>query len=274
MHEFQQELSRRRKAQKLEAFKIITPTSEDTKNQPKQPLISFKNVYFRYSDIDTFTISGINHESFYGDRILISGPSGSGKSTYVNLLTGMLYPSSGTIDISPDLLRNPPNVKPQSEEIRDLLINVCEHVPAKPFIFNQSLAYNIALRPDDEIDEPRLLECIKIVQLGSSLRDLSIYPDHASQILNTENISNGERQKIGIARALYGNPKILILDESLNSLDRKSSVQILSDISAKSSAWIIYLITLQLIVDDWATQQISFNDGNLNKTNHGFSDSE
>ena len=79
MHEFQQELSRRRKAQKLEAFKIITPTSEDTKNQPKQPLISFKNVYFRYSDIDTFTISGINHESFYGDRILISGPSGSGK---------------------------------------------------------------------------------------------------------------------------------------------------------------------------------------------------
>jgi len=268
-NELVRELINRKETLKYQDSYGIMPTLMQSNYKCDQPLISLKNVYFRYADSEGFAISGTDHDSFYGDRILITGPSGSGKSTYVGLLTGLLQPTSGRINISQELLRNAQNAEGQGVQLRELLNSVCEHVPSKPFVFNQSLAYNIALKPDDEIDEERLFECIQTVQLGSEFRSLNRYTKNTNQILNNDNISNGERQKIGIARALYGSPKILVLDESLNSLDLKSSSNILADISAKSSALVIYLITHQSFVDNWATQYITIQDGIVNKRYSG-----
>lgn len=266
MHELIIKLNTNRQSLNSQESNIVISSTTDIANGSLvKPWIRFENVYFKYAGADIDAVSDINHSSFRGDRILITGPSGSGKSTYVDLLTGMLQPTSGCINVSDQLLGNLLHSSGSSARTRDLMTKVCEHVPAKPFIFNESLPYNITLQPDDQIDHNRLLECIEIVKLRSSFRRPDADKVYSGVKLNGENISNGERQKIGIARALYGNPKILVLDESLNSIDRTSSMQILADLSARSPALIIYLITHQPILDEWATQELSFENGSLTR---------
>ena len=263
MHELVLELSSQAKALRQVESNVKTYNQIEIDGRTEHALISFRNVHFKYSGSTRYVISGINHSSYYGDKILITGPSGSGKSTYVNLLTGMIRPSLGNISISRELLCRSQHSQDCDASTRDLLSSACEHVPAHPFIFHGSLSYNITLESEDLVDESKLLECIEIVGLKSSFGHLNHSSEYSDLMLNSDIISNGERQKIGIARALYGNPKILVLDEALNSIDRPSATQILADLSAKSSAWIIYLISHQPIIDEWATQQITFEDGEL-----------
>ena len=143
----------------------------------------------------------------------IIGKSGSGKTTLVNLLRGLLMPSSGIV-----------NYYFKKKE------NIIGLVPQDIIIFDDSLKKNIALGEyDDEIDEKKIKEVIEMSGLSNFFQKNQ---NNINLSLSDKgiNISGGEKQRIGIARSLYNEPELLILDEATSSLDIKTEKIFLSHI--------------------------------------------
>lgn len=169
--------------------------------------ISFN--YFNKKDI----LSRIKLEINKGDFIGIFGESGSGKSTLIKLLSGLLIPKNGKI------LMNSIEIK------SDNLKNYFSYVPQDSTILDNNISVNISLNFDtNKINKERIIEVLKQVEL------YSIYKDKMDMNLgeNGSKVSGGQKQRICIARALYHDKKILILDESTSNLDNSTEKKILS----------------------------------------------
>lgn len=155
----------------------------------------------------------LNFKINKGEFIGLLGKSGSGKSTFINLLLGLLIPQSGRILVD-------------GIDIQHNLYawrNLIGYVPQDIYIIDDTLRNNIAFGVDEnKIDEKKIDEVIKRSQLQDFLRNL---PDGINTNLgeNASKISFGQRQRIGIARALYKDPKILIFDEATSNLDEETS---------------------------------------------------
>lgn len=172
--------------------------------------IYFKNVLFSYEKSDSLKINlKLNAKKFYG----IIGESGSGKTTFINLFLGLIYCKSGQIIIDKT------NIKFCKNNFRKFIGLVSQEV----FIINDTLCKNVALGyKDEEINHDKVLNVLK--QAGLS-EFISKRRKGIEFIISEDgkNISRGQRQRIGIARALYRDPKIIILDEPTSSLDNKTS---------------------------------------------------
>jgi len=172
--------------------------------------IYFKNVLFSYEKSDSLKINlKLNAKKFYG----IIGESGSGKTTFINLFLGLIYCKSGQIIIDKT------NIKFCKNNFRKFIGLVSQDV----FIINDTLYKNVALGyKDEEINHDKVLNVLK--QAGLS-EFISKRHKGIEFIISEDgkNISRGQRQRIGIARALYRDPKIIILDEPTSSLDNKTS---------------------------------------------------
>jgi len=174
--------------------------------------LSYSDISFNYFDKKDI-LSRINLEINKGDFIGIFGESGSGKSTLIKLLSGLLIPKNGKI------LMN-------SKEIKsDNLKNYFSYVPQDSTILDNNISINISLNFDtDRINKERIIEVLKQVEL------YSIFKDKMDMNLgeNGSKVSGGQKQRICIARALYHEKKILILDESTSNLDNSTEKKILS----------------------------------------------
>lgn len=197
---------------------------KDLDLDPKKSLdlkktIEFKNVSFFYDDEKLDGIKNINLNFNKGDKIGIIGPTGSGKSTFINLLTGLVKPSAGNILIDGKHLEN--NIR--------LWLNSLGYVSQINHVFEGSLIENIALgiNPKD-VDKSKIEEVIELSCLKNFYKDKK--GDNFIIDENGKNISGGEKQRICIARALYKNPEILVLDEATSSLDVEVESQILNNI--------------------------------------------
>lgn len=175
--------------------------------------IEFKNVNYKHPDTKVLTINNVSIKIQKNSFIGIVGDTGSGKSTFLNLISGLLSPSSGTIVIDDIVLKK--------NHINNWQ-NYISLVPQKIFLLDDTILKNIIFSDKDEkIDYNKL-------DLAISTSDLKDFVNNLKEGLNTavgengQSISGGQRQKIGIARALYRNTNILILDESTNSLDSNS----------------------------------------------------
>lgn len=171
--------------------------------------IEFKNVNFNY-DKNKTVFDNLNLTINRGDIIGISGESGDGKSTFVDLLVGLLKPEGGKIIID-------------GKELNEK--NACNwrskigYVPQKVYLIDDTVVNNIALGvPEKDINYKRISEIIKITNL-SNLRSIGTDVSETTVGDRGKNLSGGEMQRIGIARSLYIDCEILILDESTNSLD-------------------------------------------------------
>lgn len=182
--------------------------------------ISLKNISYSYPNKkDLFSLKNINLTIKKNDKIGIMGETGSGKTTLINIITGLLTPTSGEMIIN---------------NKQDLLINEWQnsisYVPQKIYISNSSIKFNITfkeiLSPKEEI---KLTKVLKIVQMYDYVNSLEKKWD---TLIGEEgnNFSGGQNQRLGIARALYKNSKILILDEATSALDKKTENKILSKI--------------------------------------------
>ncbi|WP_288340660.1 ABC transporter ATP-binding protein [uncultured Roseivirga sp.] len=172
-------------------------------------LIEFRDVTFGY-DATKPIIKNLNLEVNRGDIIGISGPSGSGKSTMIMLFSGLFRPQKGQIVF---------NAKVFKEDVK------FGYVSQKPFIFNQNLLKNISLTNDDSnADLDRVKESIKKAQL-----DIFTDEELSTKDLgeNGAVLSGGQRQRVSIARAMYPDKEILIIDEATASLDRVTAQNIL-----------------------------------------------
>jgi ABC-type branched-subunit amino acid transport system ATPase component len=176
--------------------------------------IEFRNVCFNY-DNSKKIIENINIKFKKNDIIGIVGESGSGKSTLLDIIIGLLSPTSGEIFIDKVLKPN------------DVIIQNATYVSQNTFIINDSIERNILMETEgDPLDEKLLKDVIVKANLD---KFVSSCANGSKTILGEGNrmLSGGERQRIGIARALYKKPKLLLLDEFTNSLDGNNEKEIL-----------------------------------------------
>lgn len=181
-------------------------------SQNLSDIVEFKDVSFSYDSDAGYAVENINLAIKVGSRVAFIGPSGAGKSTLADLLLGLLVPTSGRVEISGLSARKYLKAFPGK----------IGYVPQKPGIISGTIAENVAFGVAGKlIDNERVLQCIKLAHLEDFVNGLN---DGYQTILGSEGqgISGGQLQRLGLARALYHKPSLLILDEATSALDAKS----------------------------------------------------
>jgi len=185
------------------------------KNISFQNKIEFKNVSFNYGKKKIF--NNLNFTILKRDKIEIKSPSGHGKSTMLDLMMGLLNPSSGSIFIDEKNISNFNHKQ------------IFGYVTQETFLFKDTIKNNILMfRKDYENTE--IEKIINICCLDSLINKFNLRLNHLLDEGGL-NLSGGQRQRIGLARALISNPKVLILDEATNSLDEDLENKIFKNIS-------------------------------------------
>lgn len=192
---------------------------------PAEPIarplgVSLSDVSFAYPQSETDTLKGVSLDISAGSYVAIIGPSGAGKTTLVDLMLGLVAPDSGSVEID----RLDPTY------LRRLHPGVVSYVPQRPGLVSGTIADNIALGvPADEVDFERLSDAVKAAYLSDFVDSL---PDglNTSVGMQVDSLSGGQIQRIGVARALYRNPRLLILDEATSALDATSESYISSSL--------------------------------------------
>ena len=195
--------------------------------------VSFSNVCFSYGYNDLL-LSNINIEIAEGSKVAFVGRSGSGKTTLAKLLMKFYKTNSGIIRIEGEDIESIPN---------NILYEKVSYVSQDVFLFSKSILDNICM--GEEIDVNRLNEVIKYCEIESIIKDS---PYGLNTILNENaiNLSGGEKQRLGVARALARNPDILIFDEITNGLDSITEDSLLKAIDLLCPKTTCVFITHQL----------------------------
>ena len=199
--------------------------------------ISLHNVSFKYSKEKNYILNNISLKINNNTTIGIYGSSGSGKTTLLDIISGLLEPTVGSISINEEKINN--------NYLRRKLQNNLSYISQKTTIINDTLLNNICFGEDKfEIDIKRYEEAIK----NAGLTDFAKKDFNNSEILldSGKNISGGQLQRIGIARALYSHKDILIFDESTNALDEKLEKKIITNISQLKKNKIIFFVSHNL----------------------------
>ena len=192
--------------------------------------IKLTNVSFRYSENQKYIFKDINLEFNKNNLYGISGVSGAGKSTLVNVIVGLLEPTEGQRFIN--------NLNSDN-----CFIPRISYVSQKNYLQNSSLKNNIAYGIDENlIDKNKVYECIKLCKLENLVNNL----DKGIETQVSEfgdNLSVGQIQRISIARSLYFDSALVILDEPTSSLDLKNKLDIQEMIKTIKNNRIIIMIS-------------------------------
>ena len=192
--------------------------------------IEVKNLIFKYPSTEKKVIDNLSISINTGEAIGIAGASGEGKSTLLDLICGLLKPTSGQI------LVDEIDINSKKNNWRSKI----GYVPQDIYLLDDSIKSNIAFGVEDKnFSSAQFEKAIKMSQLSEFLENL---PDKELTYVGDDGVrlSGGQKQRIGIARALYFLPEVLILDEPTSSLDEKNETLILDDIyNIKSKITII-----------------------------------
>lgn len=194
--------------------------------------VVFDKVTFRYDeDADSNTLENLSFRVEPGQTIAIVGRSGSGKTTLVKLLEGLYYPTQGRIFIDDHDISH--------VSLHSLRVQL-GIVPQECFLFSGTILENITLYRDG-YDLEQVIQAAKLAEAHAFIQELPLgYNTKVGERGST--LSGGQRQRIAIARALLGNPRILILDEATSSLDTESERRFqrnLSQISRDRTTFVI-----------------------------------
>ena len=191
--------------QNLILQKDISPTDNEKLD------IIIDKVSFNYDENGNSGLKNISLQIKTGEMIGFIGRSGAGKSTLVNLILKLLEPKSGKVNF----INNKRS---------------CGYVPQDIFLLDDTLKANIALAQENsEIDEEKLIDIIEKCELTNFVNQ---HNQGTDLILGERGIriSGGEKQRIGLARTLYSNKKIIVLDEATSSLDSQTEKSIMKSI--------------------------------------------
>jgi ABC-type multidrug transport system fused ATPase/permease subunit len=203
----------------------------------KKHLVTLRNICFRYKIDLPEVLSNINLEIEQGTIIGFIGKTGSGKSTIIDLIMGLLEPSSGMIEVDGKALDN------QQRKAWQLRI---AHVPQSIYLSDATIAENIAFGiPQDQIDMLRVESVSTKAQLAEFIEK---QPLKYKTIVGERGVrlSGGQRQRIGLARALYKKADVLVLDEATSALDETTEKSVMLAIKALSNELTIIMIAHRL----------------------------
>ncbi|TDK23694.1 ABC transporter ATP-binding protein [Arthrobacter crusticola] len=183
---------------------------------PGVPDVVLKNVTFNYPGTAAPALVDVTMTIPAGSRVAVVGSSGAGKSTLIDLLLGLLLPSSGEVLIGGVPMR----------EVLHSWRSRVGYVPQEVSLFDASVAQNVALTWDpDEVDPDRVRRALKRAQMLDAVeaRPDGIYGDVGERGMA---LSGGQRQRLGIARGLYADPAVLVLDEATSALDTSTEAAV------------------------------------------------
>jgi len=223
-------------------FKNNSQNKKISINKKNSPLIfnkeiKLKNISFSYSLRKEFSLSKISIDIKKGDFVGIIGQTGSGKSTLINLLIGLLEPNNGEVMV--DDLNIKSNLSGWHKKIG--------YVPQSVYLIDDTIRKNIAFGLREEnINDDLIKKAIEKANLNFFLSTLK---DGAETVVGEKGIriSGGQQQRIGIARALYRDPEILILDEATSSLDQTTEKKIMESVNFLKKTKTLIVITHRLI---------------------------
>ena len=215
--------------------------------------ISFQNVYFDFKNRDKNLLKNLNLKIKKNTSIGLMGISGSGKSTLIDLLVGLYSPTGGHIYIDGNDLK----------KVKKSWRNKICLVPQKIFLTSDTIKNNIAFGvEEDKIEENKVVEAIQQSQLEDFI-------DKLPNGINTKigdrgiEISGGEQQRIGIARAFYRNSEVIILDEFTNSLDKKNEENLMDLIKYFSGKKTLIIIAHKKELINFCDQKYILSEGEL-----------
>ena len=206
-----------------------------------------KDVSFSYKGNEV--LSHFNMRIQSGDLIGISSASGKGKTTLINILLGFLKPDSGQVLVN--------EVISGAEERKQLWKDIT-YVKQQHFLIHDSILHNITLEEKD-YDETRLKKAITAAGLEGFI---NAFPEGVHKVIsdNGKNISGGQRQRIALARALYRNTAVILLDEPFSELDQDAEHKILQYLQSQAAEGkIVILITHNPVSLQYCTKTISIH---------------
>ncbi len=219
--------------------------------------IELKNICYKYSNRKQNVIDGLNLSISKGNSIGIFGDSGEGKSTLVDIISCLVPPDKGSIEVD--------GVNINSENLIRKWQNQISYVTQNTILLNDTIKNNIIFSSNSEsIDENRLNKIIESTKLTNFISNLPNRIDSNVGEMG-QNISGGQRKRIGIARALYKNPELLILDEATNGLDKETEQKILSMVYNLKNKISLILISHDANVLKNADQIYEFSKGKITK---------
>ena len=212
----------------------------DKKDQTKilfQHKLQLDQVSFSYPKSESSIFENLNFELNHGEVVGIIGPSGVGKSTFTNLIVGFLNSFEGDFKVDGKLID-----KSNAKNWRKQLGYVSQSI----YLIDDTIRANVAFGEEpDEIDDLRIEKAIKKAQLYNFIQGL---PEKLDSIVGERGaqLSGGQQQRIGIARALYHDPKLLILDEATSALDEETEKEVMKAVEGLKGEMTILIITHRL----------------------------
>ncbi len=211
----------------LQQIREATPCAKNKSNDVERMQFStslaIKNLSYHYEN-GPCALNNISLSIKKGSRVAFVGPSGAGKSTLVDVIMGLFIPTNGSINVD--------GIDISSDEKVISYQKNFAYVPQSINLFNVPIKYNVAFGVVDEnhIDEDRLWYALRVAQLDVFVRQL---PDKENTIIGEHGVrmSGGQRQRLGIARAIYQNREVLVLDEATSALDNQTE-QLITNIVA------------------------------------------
>ena len=195
----------------LKNLKFKSKNFKRKNNLEFEKYIKLKNVNFSYPNCNRQTLKNINITIPIFSKIGIIGPTGSGKTTLIDIILGILDPSSGTLSVDSKIIY---------KNNKYLWQKIIGYVPQQIYLFDSSISQNISFGENPEnINHKRVEEVAKIANIHNFI--IKELPDKYNTRIGERGVrlSGGQRQRIGIARALYHKPSVLILDEATSALD-------------------------------------------------------
>jgi ABC-type bacteriocin/lantibiotic exporter with double-glycine peptidase domain len=216
--------------------------------------ITLNNISFRYGDQSPYVIKSVNLKITKGSRVGFIGVSGGGKSTLLDIVMGLLEPTSGTLEIDGQALT--------STNVRNWQFHIA-HVPQAIFLADSTVEENIAFGiPKAQIDFERVQLVAKQAEISESIES---WPNQYQTLVGERGIclSGGQRQRIGIARALYKKADVIIFDEATSALDEETERAVMLSIEGLSKNITMLIIAHRLTTLQGCTQIVEVEDGCL-----------
>lgn len=235
----------------------IKPSISDEGNTtvpdvPSVPAVEFENVSFAYNDNEEYSVKDISFTANRGETIGVIGGTGSGKSTLVSLIPRFYQCSSGSVKVcGSDVSKYP------FAQLRGKI----GYVPQKAELFRGTVRENLQYRKKDASDE----EISAALDIAQALDFVTAEPEGLDHMIvgGGQNLSGGQRQRLTIARALIGDPEILILDDSASALDLATDAALRRAIADKTDRMTVFIVSQRVSSIRHADKILVLDDGEL-----------